>query len=264
MVINTNTAANKGSRLLAESTTRLQKSLTRLTSGSKINSPEDDAAGLAVATKLDAQINRAHAVTNNLASAVSYSQTQDGYFAKVSKALDRMSELCTLGADATKTTTDKANYNVEFLALQAYISDIGQKDFNGVSLFNLATLAITLDTDGATFALSDVKVNADASVLAVLAASFVVTSAIATMKTAVNAVAESRAKVGAQIQRLNMTSEQIAVLSENLQAAASRIKDVDVAEESTQYSRYNILVQSGTAMLAQANLLPQSSLRLLQ
>ena len=264
MVINTNTAANKGSRLLAESTTRLQKSLTRLTSGSKINSPEDDAAGLAVATKMDSQLGRISAVQNNLASATSFSQTQDGYLAKVSKALDRMSELATLALDNTKVTADKTNYQTEFLELQKYISDIGQKDFNGVSLFATASLAVTLDSDGNTFNLSDAKVNANTDISAVLATTFVVTSAVSTLKTAITANATTRAGVGAQIQRLNMTGEQIAILGENLASAVSRIKDVDVAEESTQYSRFNILVQSGTAMLAQANMLPQSSLRLLQ
>ena len=88
-------------------------------------------------------------------------------------------------------------------------------------------------------------------------------NAVATLKTAIESVATHRAKVGANIQRLQFTQEQVGILNENLSASVSRIKDVDVAQESTQYARYNILVQSGTAMLAQANLLPQNALRLL-
>ena len=98
-----------------------------------------------------------------------------------------------------------------------------------------------------------------------IASDFSVTSSVAvsTLKTAVENVATHRAKVGANIQRLQYTQEQVSILNENLQSSVSRIKDIDVAEESAQYARYNILVQSGTAMLAQANLLPQNALRLL-
>jgi flagellin len=263
MVINTNTSANNATRLLAESTARLTKSLGRLTSGSKINSPEDDAAGLAVSLKFDAQINRNSAAKAIVDNAISYSQTRDGFLQKISKALDRMSELATLANDATKSTNDKANYTTEFTALRDYVSDIGTKDFNGVSLFNASGISVVKDSDGGTFSLDVVNVNTTdvTSVLAITQAS--ASGAIATLKTAIENIATSRAKVGANISRLNLTSEQLAILNENLSASVSRIKDVDVAEETTQYARFNILVQSGTAMVAQANTLPQSALRLL-
>ena len=146
MVINTNIGANRTSRLLEESTQKLNGSLSRLASGSKIVEPQDDAAGLAVATKFNAAINRNNAVQNNLSSALSYSQTQDGFLQKVSKALDRMSELMTLSADATKSTSDKTNYLTEFTDLKNYISDIGTKDFNGVSLFDGTKMNVTKDS----------------------------------------------------------------------------------------------------------------------
>jgi len=264
MVINTNVSALRGTRMLAESTGRLNSALSRLASGSKIVQPQDDAAGLAVSTKFDAQINRNKSVQNNLSSALSYSQTQDGFLQKVSKALDRMSELATLALDSTKSTLDKANYNTEFTDLKNYISDIGLKDFNGVSLFSGTGLAVTKDSDVGTWSLNASALNGS-DVTTVVAAAMAVTTAaaVATLKTAIESVATHRAKVGANIQRLQFTQEQVGILNENLSASVSRIKDVDVAEESTQYARYNILVQSGTAMLAQANVLPQNALRLL-
>jgi flagellin len=264
MVINTNTAAIRGSRVLGESTQRLNASLARLASGTRIISPQDDAAGLAVASKFDAQIQRNRGVQNNLSSAISYSQTQDGFLQKVGKALDRMSELATLALDNTKSANDKSNYQTEFTDLKNYISDIGVKDFNGVSLFNGTGLEVTKDSDGDTWTLNASGLNST-DITSVIASGFAVTSsdAVSTLKTAVENVATHRAKVGANIQRLQYTQEQVSILNENLQSSVSRIKDIDVAEESAQYARYNILVQSGTAMLAQANLLPQNALRLL-
>jgi flagellin len=145
--------------MLGESSGRLNSALARLASGSKIVSPQDDAAGLAVATKFDAQIQRNKSVQNNLSSALSYSQTQDGFLNKVSKALDRMSELATLALDSTKSTSDKANYETEFTDLSSYISDIGTKDFNGVSLFSGTGLAVTKDSDAGTWSLNIRTVN---------------------------------------------------------------------------------------------------------
>jgi len=249
--------------MLADSTGRLNSALARLASGSKIVQPQDDAAGLAVSTKFDAQINRNKSVQNNLSSALSFSQTQDGFLQKVSKALDRMSELSTLALDSTKSTNDKANYNTEFTDLKTYISDIGTKDFNGVSLFSGSGLSVTKDSDVGTWTLNASALNGSDVTTVVGTFTATTANAVATLKTAIESVATHRAKVGANIQRLQFTQEQVGILNENLAASVSRIKDVDVAQESTQYARYNILVQSGTAMLAQANLLPQNALRLL-
>jgi len=264
MVINTNVGALSTMRTLSENTSKLNKALSRLASGSKIVSPADDAAGLAVASKFDAQISRNRGVSSNLTSALSFSQTQDGFLQKVGKALDRMSELATLALDTTKSTSDITNYNTEFTDLKNYISDIGTKKFNGVTLFDGTALAVTKDSDGGTWSLNSSSLNA-IDVTSVIASAFAVSSstAVATLTTAIENVATHRAKIGANIQRIQFTQEQVSILNENLQASVSRIKDVDVANESTQFARYNILVQSGTAMLAQANMLPQNSLRLL-
>jgi flagellin len=245
----------------------LSKSLARLSSGSKIASPEDDAAGLAVSSRFDAQISRIDATNNNVGNAVSFSQTQDGFLQKVGKALNRMSELAVLSQDVTKTDTDRGLYDKEYQTLGGYITDIASKDFNGVSLFTATTLNVTTDSEGTTYGMTGINVGAagytGATGAAVGTAANAAT-ALGKVKTAINTLATDRATIGANISRLTSTSEQLSVLKSNLSAANSRIKDVDVAEESTQYARYNILVQAGTAMLAQANATPQSALRLLQ
>jgi flagellin len=262
MVINTNVGAVRAMRALSESSGRMNTALARLASGSRIVSPADDAGGLAVASKFDAQINRNKAVQNNLSSALSFSQTQDGFLQKVSKALDRMGELAALSLDATKSSTDIADYGTEFADLKNYISDIGTKDFNGLSLFGMTGISVIKDSEGNTWNLNGRHLNG-ADLASVLSIDVTYSLAVATLSSAIENVASHRAEIGANIQRIQYTQEQVGLLNENLQASVSRIKDVDVAEESTQFSRYNILVQSGTAMLAQANLLPQHALRLI-
>ncbi len=135
MIINTNPGAAMAARILGESSSALQKSLSRLSSGSKIASPSDDAAGTGVAMKFGAQINRIQAAKDNLGNAISYSQTQDGFLEKIGNALDRMSELAMLAQDETKTNADRALYDKEFQKLDDFITAIKAKDFNGVSLF---------------------------------------------------------------------------------------------------------------------------------
>ena len=273
MIINTNVAASAASRTLAASTDRLTQSLARLSTGSKIVSPADDAAGLAQTMKFEAQINRNNAVSANIGNATSFSQTQDGFLQKVQVALDRMSELSVLSQDVTKTDTDRSNYTVEFEQLQDYISDIGNKKFNGVTMFATSGQQVTIDSDASKFTMNGIDLTSTTqatglahiynSSTSAISNTTSAASALSNIQTAIQNLADMRAKVGANIQRLNMTEQQLSISSENLQAASSRIKDVNVAEESTRFARYNILVQTGTAMLSQANILPQSALRLL-
>lgn len=269
MVINTNIQAQTAASTLASSSAMLAKSLSRLSSGSKIVSPADDAAGLAVASRLDAQVQRIQAARSNVGNAVSFTQTQDGYLKKIAKALDRMSELSILSQDVTKGTSDRVLYQTEFEQIQEYIANTASKDFNGVSLFNGATLNVTIDSEGNTFDMAGINLGATEYANALAGGTDITTTtaaatALTNIKSAINKLAGDRASIGAYQTRLNFTSEQLQVNKENLMAASSRIQDVDVAEESTQYARFNILVQSGTAMLAQANSMPQSVLRLLQ
>jgi flagellin len=267
MVINTNISAQSSAQLLGQSSAMLSKSLARLSSGSKIVSPADDSAGLAVSMKLSAQISRIDAASNNVGNATSLNQTQDGYLQKVSDALSRMSELSVLSQDVTKATGDRALYNQEFAALGSYVTDVATKDFNGVSLFNGAALSVTTDSDANTF--SNVGVNLGSTSYTSATGSTIDTianarTALTNVKTAISQLATDRANVGSNIESLGYYSDQLSSLKNNLSAAKSRITDVDVAQESTQYAKFNILVQSGTAMLAQANSQPQSVLRLLQ
>ena len=269
MVINTNQQAMGASTLLMQSSSKLAQSLARLSSGSKINSPADDSAGLAVSMKLNAQIARINGASSNVGNAVSFSQTQDGYASKVNDALSRMSELAVLAQDVTKTTSDRALYNVEFKALGSYISNVATKDFNGVSLFAAGggALNVTTDSEANTFAMVGVDLMNNTSYTNATAASIDTTAnantALGLIKTAISQLATDRANIGSNIESLGYYNDQLAALKNNLAAANSRITDVDVAQESTTYAKYNILVQSGTAMLAQANSLPQSVLKLL-
>jgi flagellin len=266
MVINTNLQAQGTSTLLMHSSSMLAQSLQRLSSGSKITSPADDSAGLAVSMKLSAQISRINAATNNVGNAISFNQTQDGYMSKVNDALNRMSELSVLSQDVTKTDSDRSLYQQEFSALGSYINNVATKDFNGVSLFGGGSMNVTTDSEANTFAMAGVNLSNTTYTTATsdnISTSNAALTALGHVKSALNQLASDRANIGSNIESLTYYNDQLASLKNNLSAANSRITDVDVAQESTNYAKYNILVQSGTAMLAQANALPQSVLKLL-
>jgi flagellin len=220
--------------------------------------------------KLGAQMARIDGATNNVGNAISFNQTQDGYLEKVSNALNRMSELAILSQDVTKSTGDRALYDQEFQTLAQYLNDVATKDFNGVSLFDGATLNVTVDSEANLYNMSGVDLSATTytnllsdSITSVSGPNGA-TQALGDVKSAINQLAADRAGLGAHIEVLTAYSDQLGTLKNNLSSANSRIMDVDVAQESTRYAKYNILVQTGTAMLAQANALPQSVLRLLQ
>jgi len=275
MVINTNTTAQQSSDLLATSSANLAKSLQRLSSGKKIVSPEDDAAGLAVSMKFDAQSKRIGAAVANISNAISFTKTQDGYLGQVSKALNRMSELAVSAQDVTKTTTDLSLYNKEFQTLGSYITDIGTKDFNGVSLFNATDgttgndkKSVTTDDSTSKFDLTGIEIGKSGGAYATASAKTIdtfanATTALGAVKSAIVQLASDRAQEGASLTRLNYSKDALTVQKTNIDSANSVISDVDVASESTNFAKQNILVQSGTAMLAQANTQAQSVLRLL-
>jgi flagellin len=252
--------------LLSQSSSKLSQSLARLSSGSKINSPADDSAGLAVSMNLTAQINRNTAANNNVGNAISFSQTQDGYLQQVSSALDRMSELAIQAQDVTKSSSDQALYNGEFKTLGSYINDVATKDFNGITLFDGTSLAVTIDSNANPFTMTGVNLGASTDYSAVSADSLTAggaAQALTDVKAAIAQLGTDRAAIGSNIETLSMFSGQLGTLNNNLAAANSAITDVDVAQESTTYAKENILVQTGTAMLAQANSLPQIALKLL-
>jgi len=288
-VINTNIQALVSARHLNQSQEMLGRSLTRLSSGSKIVNPSDDAAGLAVSEKLAAQNLRVRAAGTNVQNAVSYVQTADGFMSGMTKILSRMSELAILAKDVTKNTTDIALYQQEFTALQDQIratiggtsgviggtADISSPlgAFNGISLFGSgAGLTVTIGQavgQEMTIPPTDLQSGAMLGIMnqnssGVYDLNITTVDAIAQITDAIQHVATERASLGASQSRLELAATTLQVESENLSSTISRIRDVDVADESTQFAKYNILVQAGTAMLAQANQTPQSVLKLLQ
>ncbi len=279
MVINTNINAINATRNLNESQAMLSRSLARLSSGSKIVKPSDDAAGLAVSEKLQAQNARLMAANTNVQNAQSYVQTADGFLKSMNQMLSRMSELTAMAKDVTKNASDVALYDAEFSALKSQLlSTIGDGSstplgsFNGISLFgpNSNGLVVTIgESTDQTMKISEINLRDVAGAVAQLVSlsgstSYNVTNSGAIVVDAIQQIATERATLGAAQSRLEVASAQMQVQYENLQAAISRIRDVDVAEEATAMAKAQILVQSGTAMLAQANTVPQSVLRLLQ
>ena len=273
MVINTNMEALQTANNLNTSQTELSKSLSRLSSGSRIIKPSDDAAGLAVTSRLRAQIKRLDSALSNVVNAVSFTQTQDGFMKTMDKALRRMGELAMLAKDGTKSQSDLNLYQKEFKQLQDYVDNTRTKDYNAVSMFGSATLDVTVDSEGNTFSMPPIDLGAGTTVgaysAAVSAAVMLTTSSLAgvaleAVKSAISQIAIDRAQLGAVQSRLNFTNDQLNITKENLQSAISRVADVDVATEATNYARYQILVQSGTQMLTQANNLPNAALQLLR
>lgn len=270
VVINTNTSAIAAKNNLNKSNAMLQNSLARLSSGSKIVNPSDDAGGLAVSMKMSAAIKRTEATSNNIANAQSFLQTQDGAFATAGKILDRMSELKTLSEDVTKNDTDKGNYNTEFQALKDQLTAVAAESFNGVSLMNADAMTVKTSEDGeqtveiATTSFADDTNGIDSILFGADTSTLTATgTTLDTIKTSIENVATLRATNGAQSSRLSFASDMLATNKQNLEAANSRIIDVDVATESTQLARANILVQAGSSMLSQANASSQTALRLI-
>jgi flagellin len=266
VTINTNSAATVAKNNLNSSNAMLQKSLNRLSSGLKIVKPSDDAGGLAVSMKMSAAIKRTDAVNTNIANAQSYLQTQDGALSTAGKVLERMSELKTMSTDVTKNATDIANYDTEFTALKAQLTSLASEKFNGVSLFTSAASATTLSvgtTEDGTQTLNIDQAAMSNAVTGATGAANLAAFSVSAASTAIENVATLRASNGAQASRLSFASDMLTVNKQNLEAANSRIIDVDVASESTQLARANILVQAGSSMLGQANASSQIALRLI-
>ncbi len=266
MVINTNIAALTSANNLNQSTNMLNESLARLSSGSSIINASDNPAGLAESVSLTAQIGQTQAANDNVSNALSFSQTQDGYLQQIGSALDEMASLAVEAHDPTKSASELSDYQGEYSALAGFISDAATQTFNGVSLFGGNTLTVTVDGNGDLFTMSGVDladpVYTSATASTIGSATFA-QAALTAVAAAITQLATDRANIGANEERLNYSASQLSVLSTNLSAANSTIADVDVATESTNYAKYQILVQSGTAMLAQANQNPQSVLKLL-
>jgi flagellin len=268
--INTNSASSAAAYNLSNTNVNLQRSLQKLSSGSRINSSFDDAGGLAVSMKLSASIRRTEATQANVNNAISLLETQDGVLKSADKVLSRMSELAQLSTDVTKSTNDRALYQTEYNTLTASLNAMLTEQFNGVDLFVAGedTLSVVTSQDGGqtvgiTQADLDAIVSGAIATIDLSTSTGATTADIAALTTAIQDLADLRATNGSEQVRLTFAGDMLAVNKTNLESANGRITDVDIASESANLARLNILQQAGTAMLAQANQANQSVLRLL-
>ena len=282
--INTNSAASAAAYSLDNVTRNLQKTLTRLSSGSRIVSPMDDAGGLAVSMRLSAAVRRTEATQSNVSNAQAFLETQDGVLKSAENVVSRLGELTQLGTDVTKSTSDLALYQAEVNSLKAQLGSLISESFNGVSLFTsgstgteitaAGTVSIVASQDGTQtinitkrdLSWVGVYTGTQSSNSAGMIDVTSITSAknaITAINSAIQAIATLRANNGAEQSRLGFAADVLAINKTNLEAATSRITEVDIAEESAKLARFSILQQAGTAMLAQANQSSQSLLRLL-
>jgi len=289
ITVNTNMVSSWAAYNLNNTNTNLQRSLARLSSGSRINSSYDDAGGLAVSMKLSAAIRRTEATESNVNNTLAMLQTQDGALKSAEKVLTRMSELIQLSTDVTKSTNDRALYQTEYQSLQGQMVDLVDEQFNGDSLFTSGGWNATIDTtntltvvtsqDGTqTTSITQADLGAVAFYVGTASGAQLggalstnnvfqnittAAAAITTVNQAIQNLASLRASNGSEQVRLTFAADMLAINRNNLQAANSQIMDVDVAAESANLAKQNILQQAGTSMLAQANMSSQSVLRLL-
>lgn len=274
LVINSNIPSLQAQKNLAKSSSALNASFDRLSSGLRIVTAADDAAGLAISESMSTQIRSFTVAERNAQDAVSMLQTAEGALSEVHSIMGRMRELAMQGANGSLTSTDRGFLDTEYQALKSEIARIQKaakfngKDLlaNGVSaiqfqigLDNTASdqLTLTFGGFGLTNIISTANFISGSSVSGPLAALGIIDSAISIVST-------ERAKYGASMNRLGTTISSIETMRLNLSAANSRIADVDVAAETSSLARNQVLSQAGVSVLAQANQLPQLALRLLQ
>ena len=294
-VINTNTAATLTANALTKNERAMSQTMERLSTGSRINSASDDAAGLAISSKMTSQINGLNMAVRNANDGISMVQTADGALVEVANMLQRMRELAVQAASDTNTATDRDSLDLEFEALTDEIDRIGETtQFNGTLLLDGSLGAITFQvganasqTIGVTFGSVDTDTG-EGNALGLMNALDTVglgngtddtdkdldfsdlqdkTNASLAITRVDNAIAqlnEHRATLGATINRLEYAADNLANVSQNASASRSRILDADYAAETTELARTQIIQQAGTAMLSQANQQAQSVLALLK
>jgi len=273
LVVNTNMASLGAQRNLAANTGSLSKSVQRLSSGLRINSARDDAAGLAVSTKLRAQIASVAVAVRNAQDGISLAQTTEGGLNEVTNILIRLRELSEQSANGTLSDTERSSLAVEYNGLKSEIDRITNvTEFNGVKLLDGSRSAsgITLQVgfqgttnDQINFFSGMGAMTSSALGLGDINSETAAFSNLSKIDTAIAEVANRRGELGAIMSRLDSTISNLRVTSENLSAANSAILDADFASEASNFIRNQILVQAGTSMVAQANMLPQSALSLL-
>jgi flagellin len=271
LYIQTNVASLQAQSNLGKTQHVLQTSFQRLSSGFRINSAADDAAGLGISDSMTAQIRSYAVAERNAMDGISMAQTADGASSQVASMLARMRELAMQARNGSYTSTDRSNLDVEYQQLVAEVDRMAQSvQFNGTSLLN-ATTTVAFQVGIGTTASDQVSLvfgGLTSSTLGI-AATDVTTignagTALTSIDTAIANVSTKRANFGAAMNRLQTTVVNIQSMKNNLSAANSRIRDVDVAEESSQLARTQVLAQAGAAVLSQANQAPQLALGLLK
>lgn len=274
LVIPTNVASLDAQKTLTRNSNSLAKSFARLSSGFRINTAADDAAGLAVSESMKSQIRSYTVAERNANHAISMTQTAEAALGEMHDILGRMRELAIQSANGPMTGTDRGYLNTEFSALKDEMSRIqGSSKFNGKLLVATAGEAITFQvglnntaSDQITLTFGGLSLTtllaASTSVAGTTASSAL--NSIGRIDSAIGIISNERAKYGAAMNRLDVTVSTIQTMRVNLSAANSRIRDVDVAEETSQLSRNQVLSQAGVSVLAQANQLPQLAMGLLQ
>ena len=277
--INTNIASLDAQRNLAASQSSLSTSMQRLSSGLRINSAKDDAAGLAIAQRMQAQVRGMNVAIRNSNDGISLAQTADGALAQVGNSLQRMRELAVQARNSTNSSSDKDSLNKEFSQLQAEINRVlGGTTFNGKAMLGADATKMDFQvgantTSNDTVSITTTDMTQDSKITAVTGSSAVIdssadASAIGTVidniDKAIDDVNDVRATFGASESRFDSIISNLQSSVENQSAARSRIMDADFASETANMSRAQVLQQAGTAMIAQANQQPQQVLTLLR
>ena len=269
MIVNTNIASLNAQRNLSTSQTALSSSLEKLSSGYRINKAADDVAGLAISEKMRSQIKGLNQAQRNAQDGISLVQTAEGALNETHSILQRMRELAVQSANATNTSADRGQIQLEVTALIAEVGRIATAtEFNAQKLLdgNFKGKALQVGANaGQVITVTIATMTAGVLGVSGLSVSSVAgaSGAIAILDTAIDDVSGARAGLGAIQNRLQHTITNLGTASENLTAAESRIRDVDMASEMSSFTRNQILSQAGVAMLAQANQAPQSILKLL-
>jgi len=263
--INTNITSLNSQRHLNTSQTSLSTSMERLSSGLRVNSSKDDAAGLAIADRMNAQIRGTNVAIRNANDGISLAQTAEGALATMTDALQRMRELAVQAQNGSNGTSDRANLDTEYQQLSAEITRIAtQTKFNGAAIVGADAGAQTFQVganNGDTLTVTTVAVTTvTGDVLSAANAS----TALTAIDAKLDVITTNRATYGAAMSRFGFAISNLSITGENQSAARGRIMDADFAAETANLSRAQILQQAGTAMVAQANQLPQTVLGLLR
>ena len=269
-VIGTNVSAMRSSSAANRAELSLTMSLERLSTGKRINSAKDDAAGMAIASKMTSQIKGMTVAIRNANDGISLAQTADSAMGEVTNLVQRLRELAVQSANGTMSAADRTSISTEATELLAQIDDIAANtEFNGVALLDGSQATITIQSGASAGQTIDISLtDATATTLAIdtidLTTQAGASAALTALDTAITTINDSRAVIGASQNRLESAVNNLQSTMTNLTEARSRIEDVDFSAETTALAKAQILSQASTAMLAQANQSQQGVLKLLQ